>query len=184
MMAPVNQAISAVISVMTRPKLKTQQGFTMVEILVTMVVLAVGLLGIAGLETVSMRMNQSAYFRTQASVIAQDIIGRMRANTPGIQVDAYNGLPDPQRVSDCLTTTGCLPDEMANNDAFDWITSISRILPSGQGMVCIDSTPDDGAGSLSASCDGVGDLYVAKLWWLDDRSGDGGLVRFTTSFQP
>jgi type IV pilus assembly protein PilV len=155
----------------------------MVEILVSMVVLSIGLLGLARLETLSTRMNQSAYFRTQASIFAQDMIARMRANQPGVENFDYNGLPDPKRVADCLTTTGCSGTDLANNDAFDWSLALAATLPSGQGTVCVDSTPEDGTNTGAAGCDGSGNITVVKVWWLDDRTGSD-LLRFSTSFQP
>ncbi|HBS27272.1 MAG TPA: type IV pilus modification protein PilV [Gammaproteobacteria bacterium] len=155
----------------------------MVEILVSMVVLSIGLLGLARLETLSTRMNQSAYFRTQASIFSQDMIARMRANQPGVENADYNGLPDPQRVANCLTTTGCSSTDLANNDAFDWNLALAATLPSGQGTVCVDSTPEDGTNSAATGCDGIGSIAAVKVWWLDDRTGSG-LLRFSTSFQP
>lgn len=155
----------------------------MVEILVSMVVMSIGLLGLARLETLSTRMNHSALFRTQASIFAQDMIARMRANQPGVTTASYDQLPNPQRIADCLTTTGCSGDELANNDAFDWTLSLATTLPSGQGTVCIDSTPEDGANATATACDGIGNIHSIKIWWLDNRSSSS-LFRFSTSFQP
>jgi type IV pilus modification protein PilV len=65
-----------------------QHGFTLVEVLVTVVILAVGLLGLAGLQAVSMRNNHSAYERTQAVQLAYDMADRVRANTPAVPAPA------------------------------------------------------------------------------------------------
>ena len=59
-------------------------GFTLIEVLIAMLVLAVGLLGLAGLQATSLRNNQSAYNRSQATQLAYDIADRMRANSAGI----------------------------------------------------------------------------------------------------
>ena len=163
--------------------MNTENGFSMVEILVSMVVLSIGLLGLARLETLSTRMNQSAYFRTQASIFAQDMIGRMRANQPGVANSSYDGLPNSQRVASCLTTSGCTSTELAQNDAFDWKLALAATLPSGQGTVCVDSTPEDGVNATATACDGIGNVSAIKVWWLDDRTGSD-FLRFSTSFQP
>ncbi|HGG59496.1 MAG TPA: type IV pilus modification protein PilV [Gammaproteobacteria bacterium] len=161
----------------------SESGFSMIEVLISMVVLSVGLLGMAQLQIFSMKMNHSAYLRTQASLLAEDMIERMRGNPIAVDKGSYDGLPDPQRVTGCQTTTGCAPTEMARNDAFDWRLTLAATLPSGQGVVCVDSTPEDGASVNAPACDGAGALRVIKVWWLDDRA-KGGLTRFSTSFRP
>jgi len=55
-------------------------GFTLIEVLIAVLVLGIGLLGVAGLQSVALSMNQGSYVRTQATVLARDIADRMRAN--------------------------------------------------------------------------------------------------------
>jgi len=57
-----------------------QRGFTLVEVLVTVIIMSIGLLGVAGLQLASMRSNHSAYLRTQATLAAYDLVDRMRAD--------------------------------------------------------------------------------------------------------
>lgn len=61
-----------------------QRGVTLLEVLISIVVLAVGLLGYAGLQTVSLKNNLSAYHRSQATMMAYDVIDRMRADQPNL----------------------------------------------------------------------------------------------------
>jgi type IV pilus assembly protein PilV len=61
---------------------RSQQGVTLLEVLISIVVLAIGLLGYAGLQTVSLKNNLSAYHRSQATMLAYDVIDRIRANRP------------------------------------------------------------------------------------------------------
>ncbi len=58
-----------------------QRGMTLIEILVTVLVLAVGLLGMASLTVGSLKNNQGAFLRTQATILAYDMADRMRANS-------------------------------------------------------------------------------------------------------
>jgi type IV pilus assembly protein PilV len=79
---------------------------------------------------------------------------------------------------------------MAQNDTFEWNQAIAAALPSGQGIVCRDSSPDDGANNASqaaAACDGLGTNFAIKIWWLEDRSEAntaGTLKRVVTAFKP
>ena len=61
-------------------KMKTHSGFTLIEVLISMLILAVGLLGLAGLQATGLRNNLSAYNRSQATQLAYDMADRMRAN--------------------------------------------------------------------------------------------------------
>src|SRR5690606_22543791 len=69
---------------------RTSRGMTLVEILVTVVLISVGLLGIAALQLTTLRSNQEALIRSQASELANNILDRMRANQAGFLADQYN----------------------------------------------------------------------------------------------
>ena len=77
-------------------------GFTLIEVLIAMLVLAGGLLGLAGLQATSLSNGQSAYNRSQATQLAYQLADNMRANIPGVA--AYTG-PAAQ-IANCLTTSG------------------------------------------------------------------------------
>lgn len=68
---------------------RRQQGFSMVEVMVSVLVLSGGLLGLAFLQAQGMKFNAEAYQRTQATVLAYDIIDRLRANPAEAHADAY-----------------------------------------------------------------------------------------------
>ena len=67
----------------------SQAGFNLIEVLVAMVVLSIGLLGIAGLQLTGVRANQSAYYRSQAISVMNDMIERMHVNLPGATQGLY-----------------------------------------------------------------------------------------------
>lgn len=66
-----------------RTAFKRQQGVSLLEVLISVVVLSIGLLGLAGLQAVSLKNNTSAYQRGLATMLAYDVIDRMRADLPG-----------------------------------------------------------------------------------------------------
>ncbi len=57
-----------------------QYGFSLLEVLIALLVLSIGLLGLAGLQTLGLKFNMQSYQRTQAALLAYDIVDRMRAN--------------------------------------------------------------------------------------------------------
>lgn len=112
-----------------------QSGFTLLEVLVAMLVLSIGLLGLAGLMASSMRNNQSAYHSTQATWLAYDILDRMRANRAGALAGEYaaaNALGSP---ATCSTTapTGSI----AARDIGGWKNMIACALPVGDGAIIV-----------------------------------------------
>ncbi len=147
-----------------------QTGLTLVEVLVSVVILSIGLVGVAGLQAMSLKNNQSAFMRSQATALAYDIADRMRSNV----LSANTGLYDPTAAattSGCTSTSGCSEQQMAENDLAEWNAAITTYLPMGQGYVCVDSTPDDGTGFGDPQCDGSGTGLAVKIWWDDDRDG-------------
>lgn len=160
-----------------------QHGFTMIEVLIALVVLSIGLLGLAGLQTTGLRFNQSAAMRGHATQLAYDLADRMRANQAAVSTGAYLGAASATAA--CHSTTRCTPAEMAADDLYTWNDALTRILPTGQGVVCRDATPNDGTGSADAACDGAATSpFAIKIWWDDDRDGDLDTPPFAIAFEP
>ncbi len=158
-----------------------QRGSSLIEVLVSMIVLAIGILGISAMQTSSLKSNQSSYQRTQAVFHSQDLVERMRSNQAGVRAGNYDA-PEPALTAACLTSAGCSPAELAAHDVAEWEASITAGLPFGAATVCIDATPDDGTVD-DAACDGDGELYTIKIWWDDMRDGSAD-QRYVMSFQP
>jgi type IV pilus assembly protein PilV len=165
-------------------------GFTMIEVLIAIVVSAIGLLGVAGLQAFALKNAHSSSLRLTASMLASDITDRMRNNFDGVTNGYYNK-PNVaaygNAVANCLTTAGCTSSELAANDLNEWAGRVAASLPNGVGIVCLDSTPNDGATSATPGCDNTGtSLYVVKIWWRDDRNGASAAPpqRFSTGFNP
>ncbi len=167
-------------------------GFTLLEVLVATVVLSVGLLSLAGLQVIGLRTGHSSYLRTQATIQSYDIIDRMRANEFGVTNGDYNQPTQPGSAgtedTNCETVNGCSTASMAAHDLFRWNQAIVDVLPGGVGIVCVDSTPEDGD-LTDPACDNVGGgnsataTYAIKIWWTDDKAA-GTQQLFATSFRP
>lgn len=158
-----------------------QSGSTLMEVLISLLVLSFGMLGMAGVQGVSLRGNQAAYYRTMATTLSTDIVERLRANLSAVDDGSYNDVTGVATAT-CFTMVGCTDTQMAAQDILDWTASVAAALPLGTAVVCLDSTPTDGTAAATA-CDSAGSIYAIKLWWDDDRDGTADQI-FRTTFQP
>ena len=128
------------------------KGFTLIEVLVSLLVLAIGLLGIVGLQNVALRHNQTAYFESQATFLAYDILDRMRANkNTGAYATALTEAANAPATQ--CDTSNCSITQMATWDKSEWKQLITNNLPEGRGAVTFNGddviitveygTPDD-----------------------------------------
>jgi type IV pilus assembly protein PilV len=106
--------------------IQRQTGFTLLEVLVTMVVVGLGLLGQAALMAQSSKSNNSAYYRTQASLLASDYLERMRINLINAMANCYD---TPIVGTPTCTTT------IQGFERTDWLNNVSSMLPGGQATV-------------------------------------------------
>lgn len=150
-------------------------GFTLIEILVTLFILAVGLLGLAGLIVDGMRNNQGAYLRTQASILAYDMADRMRVNqTQAEGGGKYAGFDTFSETSSttipaCASvanTNGCTPEQQADVDKVEWTRQIQG---AGSGMAMLPG----GVGTITH--DATNDIFTIQISWNEiKRDGDAG----------
>ena len=191
---------------------RTQKGFTLLEVLISLVIFSIGLLGLAGLQILAVKLTSDSMLRTVATVLANDMVDRMRANvaatTLGVTSPYNNPTGTPAANPACLglnsaggsVNTSCTPAQMAGEDFYEWYANIngaaangwhpaiSGLLPQGYGVVCIDSTPNDGTPSAPA-CDGVvavagKPIFAIKLWWTERKNANspGTQHMYVTSF--
>lgn len=99
------------------------RGFSLLELLVAMLVVAIGVLGLSGLQIASMQSNRSALQRSHALLLADDIIERIRANPQGGYAIAA-GQP-PGAFADCLAQR-CSGAQLARFDAAVWKCALGR----------------------------------------------------------
>ncbi len=115
--------------------LAKQSGFTLMESLVALIVLSIGMLGIAALFLESMKAGRTALARSQAVTLAADMADRIRANaTAGAAYGGVGGL------NACVAGgIDCTPAQMAAEDIQLWLNNINASLPSGAGAIVFNN---------------------------------------------
>lgn len=106
----------------------TQRGTGLIEVMVTVLLLSTSLLGLAALQNRSLQYNHSAYLRSQANILAYDLLDRIRINRANM--DNYE-----------LETSDDKPTGTAlyQKDLREWRQSISSALPDGVGGITCDT---------------------------------------------
>jgi type IV pilus assembly protein PilV len=156
----------------------SQRGYGLFESMVSILVVSIGFLGLANVQVNGLASSNSSLLRSQAVYLTYQMADRLRANLPGVQAGAYNGLSGAGSDPGCVTS-GCTSAQMAQNDYREWSEEISRLLPGGSAVVCVDSTPDDGEPG-DPQCDGTGNVFSIKIWWTEKNEES----RFITTFRP
>lgn len=136
-------------------------GFTLVEVLVALVIFAVGLLGIAALHIESLNAGRTALNRTQAVELASDLADRIRANreacTVGTATCEYESDTGAVTAA-CETTAGCTPAELAATDVFRWRAIGATQLP--------------GFDAAVEWTEGTPNVFVITVEWIEPGAGD------------
>lgn len=133
---------------------KRSSGFSLIEVLITLIVLSVGLLGLAALQARAIEYNQGAFLRSQANILAYDIADRMRINRIKALAGDYN-----------IALSGTAPagTGLSDLDLKEWLDTSAAALPAGDGAV---------------SCTNVGLCTITVAWKEPGKDED-----FTFTYQ-
>lgn len=139
-------------------QIKTSSGFGLIEVLVALLILAIGLLGMASLQTTSLQLTTGSQSRTQAILLAEDIVERIRANRPNIDDYALDG-----EAVDCDPEFEIANATVAVDDLAEWQNALGCLLPGGSGDIDI-----------------AGEVVTVSVTWdvreQDEDLDDGELV--------
>ncbi|WP_444929600.1 type IV pilus modification protein PilV [Microbulbifer sp. SSSA002] len=137
--------------------LNSQRGVGLIEVLVTVLILSTSLLGLAALQNKALQYNHSAYMRSQANILAQDIFERLRANRENLS--AYE-----LTVDDATPTAS---SSRAEVDLGEWRGLLSASLPAGTGGITCNAN----------------DVCTVTVQWGEEDSTGSGNDAGTSSFQ-
>lgn len=106
-------------------RISRQRGFSLIEVLIAILILAIGLLGMAQMQAGGMRSTHGAYLRTQATLLAGDILDSMRANLTAARNGSYD-----------VTFGNTLPGAQIHDDDVNaWLANLGALLPGGTGQI-------------------------------------------------
>ena len=135
------------------------RGFSMIEVLVTLLIISLALLGTAGLQAYSMRLSQGGQFRTQAVFLVADLAERMEANKAGAVAGSY--VLANSNVANLLSTAcidgACTPPNLATFDLSQWQNAVAANLPRSSWTV-------------AQTVVGNPATYTITISWVDRRS--------------
>lgn len=137
--------------------IRAQAGFSLIEVLVSMVVIALGLLGFAGLQAYSLKSNSLAMQRSLAAVQAHSIVECMRSNIANIAT--YD------------TDAAAPANSIAATDRANWLANLASALPGGTGTINVAAGP----------------VLTITITWNERTSATEAAnrtVSFTTTTQP
>ena len=147
---------------MKRFNFNRQKGVSMVEIVVTMVIVSIGLLGVASLQANTLKYLKAANSRSEASQAVYEMADRMRANNLALKdksgsdpqyyvyQTAYSGtIANLPTVPACAVPISCSPEEVADKDVAEWLRNLGTRM-------------NGGAGYITRNATGVYDIYV--MW--------------------
>jgi type IV pilus assembly protein PilV len=185
----------------TYKQYKRMSGLSLIEILVTVVVLSIGLLGIAGMQAFGMRYSHDSYARSQANILANELIERMHANPNGVANGDYKDAEgnaalncsavtnDPAHAAnaapDCAGASTCSVTELAQLDFFrtrcgQFLTGpgalvggVENLLPGGVvTIICTDLDPAN-----PPACEGDNTRTVRVRWQDPDLKGTAATLQ-------
>jgi type IV pilus assembly protein PilV len=136
-------------NVSLRPR---QGGLSMIEVLVAIVIISLGLLGMAGLQASGLRTSQSAFYRAQAAQFANDMAERMRAN-----------LGDARNYALALSASAPSGTTVRDRDRADWLARVAT-LPAGDGSIAVDL---------------ANNTVTIAVQWDDSRGGGATNANYT-----
>jgi type IV pilus assembly protein PilV len=161
-----------------------QRGLSLIEVLISLVIFAFGLLAAAGLQLASLKSSQFSAQAVNATLFARDY-GETMQVVPDWAISTSSGGTNTFFIDTSATSTAdasactgntkdCSPQELATALVRDWSLRVGKGLPGGRAEVCRDATPRDSGGALQwGGCDGDGAMALIKVGWTS-KSNSGG----------
>lgn len=121
--------------------MQLSRGFSMIEVLAALLILSIGLLGFASLQAANMNVGNQAWLRSQATVLAADMVERIRGNAATFEAGSYDLAFEAVLATpaDC-NAASCTVTQLALFDQSQWYANLATQLPEGTGSITRDAT--------------------------------------------
>jgi type IV pilus assembly protein PilV len=140
---------------------KHQYGVGLIEVLTSLLILSIGILGVITLQSRTLQFSQGALYESRATILAGDIMDRIRANPGQASNYAINLTAPTPTASTCYgAVVDCSPAQLANYDRASWRQTVAAVLPQGLGEV-LEVTEAGGA-----------QVYIITIQYSDSRIED------------
>lgn len=159
-----------------RHRLALARGFTLLEILVSIIILSIGAIAVLGLLTASVKSGVDAKYQSVALQFASDLSEMMKSNAT---VASLKDEGNPYLIDKIGSGTASnltpfvgadTAKALAERDIKDWYYQLSKQLPASRAVVCFDKNPYDANGLAQWSCSDEGTLYIKIGWSLRNKS--------------
>jgi len=167
-----------------------ERGFSLVEVLISVVILTFALLGAAGLQMTSLQATRESRLQAAGVRYGQELAELMRSNkntavkltaadNPYMYNSATSSLSNPNcgypGAAACTApagtkATGFTSTVIAQRDVYEWSERVKSDLPDARILVCQDSTPYDSDGLPQWACSGTGGTLVLKIGWTRNNT--------------
>lgn len=162
-----------------------QQGMSLIEVLISLLIFAFGLLASAGLQLTSMKASQHSAQSVVAAGFAREYAEIMQmipatvTSTAAIGTNAFfidtSASATATAADACTgTTAACDASTLISSSVRDWTSRLQSQLPDGRSVVCRDSSPRDSSGLLEwGGCDDSGQMVLVKIGWRSKNLATG-----------
>jgi len=150
-------------------------GYTLIEVLIAVLVLSIGLSALGIMQVLTVKNTYNANNRAFAVMTAESMADLIRSNLTAYEFGAFTNQTGGISAADC--SGGCNAMQMAQSDVMLWRLQLARLLPEGQGVLCMDGSDgsiNDGEPG-NEMCSGLGQ-NVIKVFWRETISADNAAV--------
>lgn len=160
-----------------------QSGVSLIEILVTVLILAIGLLGVASLQSLSLKGGTQSFLNSRAQMITSDLVDRMMSNLDSTIDGDYAGTPVTAEPSPNCHTASCSGAQMAAHDLWQVSNRMTNemLLPQGALNVDYDSATREYRIAVTWDAEVAGGSYTASTCTAANNANSGCMftaVRF------
>lgn len=156
-------------------------GFSLLEVLISVLLISLAFLSTASLHIRSLRDVQQSSQVVIASELAQDLVERLNISSSPRVPGTFQTSGAP--TAGCFNSTGCTPADMISDEVAKWKDTIDKRLPGGGGTICRDLVQVDDATGINDGCSGAAtDPIVIKVWW--PLQGNDATTKYKTMYLP